>query len=137
MIAPAAASHRGRSILAVLAGFVATAVLSLGADVVMHATGVFPGWGEVMSDGLFAWASAYRVVFTVLGGYVTARLAPPPVMRHVLVLGIIGSIAAAIGLVATWNAGLGPRWYPILLLVTGLPCVWAGGWLRTRGSLAR
>ena len=136
MIAPAAASRPGRSILAVLVGFIVTAVLSLAADVVMHTTGVFPGWGEVMSDGLFAWATAYRVVFTVLGGYVTAWLAPPPAMRYVIVLGVIGSIAAAIGLVATWNAGLGPGWYPILLLVTGLPCVWAGGWLRTRGSLA-
>ena len=68
MTAPAAASHRGRSILAVLAGFLVTAVLSLGTDVVMHATGAFPGWGQAMSDGLFVWASAYRVVFTVLGG---------------------------------------------------------------------
>ena len=55
-------------------------------------------------------------------------------MRHVIALGVIGSVAAAIGLVATWNAGLGPRWYPILLLVTGLPCVWAGGRLFSLSS---
>lgn len=131
MRGPASASL-ARSIGAVTAGFVVTAALSLGADVVMHATGVFPGWGQVMSDGLFAWASLYRVVFTVLGGYVTARLAPSRPMAHVLWLGVIGSVAAAAGLVATWNAGLGPRWYPVLLLVTGLPGVWIGGFLHRR-----
>jgi MFS family permease len=123
---------RGRSIWAVAAGFLATAVLSLGLDVVMHATGIFPGWGQPMSDGLFVWATAYRMAFTILGGYVAARLAPRNARRHVLVLGILGSIAATIGLVATWNAGLGPRWYPVLLLITAMPCVWAGGRLSTR-----
>jgi hypothetical protein len=29
-----------------------------------------------MSDGQFAWATVYRVAFTILGGYGTARLAP-------------------------------------------------------------
>ena len=33
-----------KSIGAVLAGFVAVFVLSLGTDVVLHATGVFPPW---------------------------------------------------------------------------------------------
>jgi hypothetical protein len=122
---------RGRSTWAVLAGFLVTAVLSLGVDVVMHATNVFPAWGEPMSDGLFAWATMYRLAFTIVGGYVTARMAPRQPMRHVLILGAIGSVAAGIGLVATWNAGLGPRWYPVLLLVTAMPCVWAGGRLWT------
>lgn len=120
-------SGRGRSLWAVGAGFLVTAALSLGVDVVMHASGVFPGWGEPMSDGLFAWATAYRVVFTVLGGYVAARLAPLEPMRHALWLGLVGSIAAGLGLLATWDTGLSPRWYPVLLLVTAMPCVWAGG----------
>ncbi len=137
MRGPATRSGRGRSIGAVLAGFLVTAGLSLATDAVMHATGVFPGWGQPMSDGLFVWATAYRVVFTVIGGYVTARLAPPRAMSHVLALGIIGSIAAAIGVVATWNAGLGPRWYPLLILVTAMPCVWAGGRLRRHAETPR
>jgi hypothetical protein len=33
----------------------------------MHATGVFPPWGQPMSDGLFVWATVYRAAFTVLG----------------------------------------------------------------------
>lgn len=126
----------GRSVGAIAAGFVLTAALSLGMDVIMHAIGVFPPWGEPMSNGLFAWATIYRIVFTVLGGYVMAALAPRRPMAHVMVGGAIGIVAATIGLVATWNAGpaFGPKWYPILLVVTALPCVWLGGLLRARSG---
>lgn len=117
---------------AIAAGFVLTAALSILTDVAMHASGVFPGWGEPMSGGLFAWATAYRLAFTVLGGYVTATLAPSQPMRHVLVLGALGTAVALAGVIATWDAGLGPRWYPILLVLTALPSVWAGGLLRAR-----
>jgi hypothetical protein len=127
----------GRSIGAVAAGFLATALLSTVADLVMHATGVFPPWGQPMSNGLFAWASIYRAAFTVLGGFITARLAPRKPMTHVLILGAIGIVAASAGVIATWNRGpeFGPKWYPIGLVVTALPCVWAGGALvRTGGK---
>ena len=121
--------RRGSSVGAIAAGFIVTALLSVGTDALMHATGIFPESAEPMSAGLFAWAAAYRIAFTVLGGYVTARLAPRQPMLHVLLLGAIGALAATAGTVATWNAGpeFGPRWYPILLVVTALPCVWTGG----------
>lgn len=126
----------GRSAGALGAGFVVTAALSLGMDVIMHVAGVFPPWGEPMSNGLFVWATIYRVVFTVLGGYVTAALAPRRPMLHVMIGGAIGIVVATIGVVATWNAGpaFGPKWYPILLVVTAVPCVWAGGMLRVRSA---
>jgi hypothetical protein len=118
----------GRSVAAVLAGFVTTAALSLGTDVIMHATGIFPPWGQPMSDKLFAWATVYRVAYTVLGGYITARLAPRSPMAHALVLAVAGTVIAAGGAIATWNRGpaFGPTWYPLLLVVTALPSVWAG-----------
>jgi peptidoglycan/LPS O-acetylase OafA/YrhL len=122
-------SGLGRSIGAVVAGFLATALLSTLTDVVMHATGIFPPWGQPMSDGLFVWATVYRAAFTVLGGFITARLAPRKPITHVLVLGAVGIVAASAGALATWNLGpeFGPKWYPIMLVVTALPCVWAGG----------
>jgi peptidoglycan/LPS O-acetylase OafA/YrhL len=130
----AASNSRGRSVGAVAAGFVVTALLSLGTDVVLHASGVFPPWGEPMASDRFVLATAYRVVYTVLGGYLTAALAPQRPMAHVITLGVIGVLAATVGMVATWTAGpaFGPRWYPILLVVTALPCVWAGGFLGQR-----
>ena len=58
----------GRSILAIALGFVTVVVLSLGADVAMRGLGVFPAKPSAMSVGLFALATLYRAVFTVLGG---------------------------------------------------------------------
>ncbi len=136
---PRARATRGRSVLAVAAGFVLTAALSVAADAAMHATGVFPPAGQPMRDGLFVWASAYRLAFTVLGGYLTARLAPRAPMGHALVLAAIGVAAATAGAVATWDQGpeFGPRWYPILLVVTALPTVWAGARLATPATPRR
>lgn len=120
-----------RSIGAVVAGLLAVIILSLGTDVVMHATKIFPPWGERMSDALFVLATAYRSVYAVVGSYIAARLAPDRPMKHALVLGFIGLALSIVGLVATWNSGpeLGPRWYPIALVVTALPCAWVGGTL--------
>lgn len=119
---------RWRGIGAIVAGFFTVFLLSLGTDTILHAAGVFPGWTQTMSDAQFALALAYRVAYTVLGGYVTARLAPENPMRHVLILGSIGMFAAVVGMLGTWNrTEMGPRWYPIALVVTALPCVWAGG----------
>ena len=56
-----------RSIGAVLAGFFAVVIAHLGTDVVLHATGVFPPWGQPMSDALFLLATDYRTVFSVAG----------------------------------------------------------------------
>ena len=118
----------GRSVLAIATGFVATAALSLGTDVILHAAGVYPAWGMTMSDGLFALATAYRIAFTILGGFLAARLAPARPMKHVWILAGIGVFFATVGAAATWNKPeLGPRWYPLALVVTALPCVWAGG----------
>jgi hypothetical protein len=123
-----------RSIGAVVAGLLAVIILSLGTDVVMHATKIFPPWGERMSDALFVLATAHRSVYAVAGSYIAARLAPDRPMKHALVLGFIGLALSVVGLVATWNAGpeLGPRWYPIALVVTALPCAWVGGKLGAR-----
>jgi peptidoglycan/LPS O-acetylase OafA/YrhL len=125
-----------RSIGAVLAGFFSTFILSIATDVGLHAAGVFPPWGQPMSDALFVLATAYRIVYTVVGGYITARLAPNRPIKHALILGIVGLFAAIAGTVATWNKGpeFGPKWYPLALIVTALPCVWAGGKLAQRGN---
>ncbi len=125
--------HPGRRALrsagAVLGGFFAVFALSTVTDVVLHATGVFPPWGQAMSDGLFLLATAYRAVYTVAGGYITARLAPERPMAHVLVLGAIGLAVSLVAAVLTWDFGpeFGPHWYPLALVATSLPCVWAGG----------
>jgi len=127
-----------RSAGAVLLGFFAVVVLSLGTDQVLHVLEVYPPWGQPMYDpGLLLLALAYRSVYTVAGGYITAKLAPHAPMRHVLVLGIIGLVLGTVGAIATIPMNLGPPWYPIALAVTGLPFTWLGGVLHRRRQAER
>jgi hypothetical protein len=122
--------HIGRSIGAVLAGMLAVVILSLGTDLALHAAAIFPPLDQRMSDGLFVLATAYRTVYAVVGGYVTAWLAPNRPLYHALVNGFIGVALSLLGAVLTWNKALGPHWYPLALVITALPTAWAGGKLR-------
>jgi peptidoglycan/LPS O-acetylase OafA/YrhL len=94
-----------------------------------------------MSEELFAVAAAYRAVFTVAGGYVTARLAPSRPMRHVWIAAVIGLVVGLAGVAAYYTTGgaqLGPAWYAISIPASAIPCVWLGGWLAvSRRSAAR
>ena len=118
-----------RSIGAVFAGIVFVILTHLGMDVLMHATGVFPPWGQPMSDALFLWVLIYRTGFSVAGAYVTARLAPHHPLQHALAGAAIGLLVSIAGTVATWNRGpeFGPHWYPLALIALTLPCAWLGG----------
>ena len=118
-----------RSVVAVFAGFLTVVVLSLATDQLLHVLHVYPPWGEPMYDtGLNALALSYRIVYTLLGGFITARLAPRAAMRHVMILAIIGLVAGTAGAIGAISAGnLGPNWYPIALAVTAYPVTWLGG----------
>jgi len=117
----------GRSIGAVIGGILAGVIPTIIADIVLHAVRVFPPLGQPTSDGPLMLATAYRIVFSLMGSYVIARLAPYRPMQHAFVGGFVGVIVSTIGAVATWNRGLGPHWYPVALIVTALPCAWLGG----------
>jgi multisubunit Na+/H+ antiporter MnhB subunit len=121
----------GRSIGAVLTGIVAGIILTIGTDIVLHAIGVFPPWGQSMVgfDGALLLATAYRTVYGVLGSYIIARLAPDRRMQHALVAGAIGLAVSIVGAAATWNKGpaFGPHWYPLALIVLAMPQAWVGG----------
>jgi uncharacterized protein YndB with AHSA1/START domain len=117
-----------RSTGAVLAGFIAVVVLSLGTDQVLHVLNVYPPWGQPMADGLFALATGYRILYTIVGGYITARLAPHAPVRHAVILGLVGLVPGVAGVVvALAKPELGPLWYSIAIAVTGVPCAWLGG----------
>jgi len=117
-----------RSILAIALGFVTVVVLSLGADVAMRGLGVFPAKPSAMSVGLFALATLYRAVFTVLGGALNGLLTPRPDQRDVRILAGVG-FTAGLGGVAAWFAasGLGPLWYALLIPITGAIATLIGG----------
>jgi len=140
--APGASARRlGRSAAAVLVGFLVVVVLSLGTDQLLHVLKVYPPWGEPMREPrLNALALSYRIVYTVLGYYVTARLAPYAPIRHVWILGGIGLVSGTLGAITTIPMHLGPAWYPIAIAVTALPSACVAGVLyraRHAGQLDR
>ena len=118
-----------RRIGAVVAGLLFVIIITTLTDVVMHASGIFPPLGQAMSGSLFVLALAYRIIYGIAGGYITARLAPDQPLKHALVLGVIGFVLSLAGAVATWNRGpeFGPHWYPVSLIVIAIPSAWLGG----------
>ena len=141
MIETHAPRRIGRSIGALLAGMLVGIVLTIGTDIVLHATGVFPPWGQSMVgfDGALLLATAYRTVFGVVGSYIIARLAPNRPMQHALVGGVVGLVVSIVGAAVTWNKGpaFGPHWYPLVLIVLAMPQAWTGGKLRVMQLPAR
>ena len=105
----------------------------------MHKSGVFPPWGVPMEEHLFVLATVYRVVFGIIGSYVSARLAPYRPLRHAMIGGLVGLALSILGAVTTWNRGpeFGPHWYPVALAALALPQSWLGGILRERQLAAK
>jgi hypothetical protein len=124
----ARSGRRGRGTLAVFAGLLANVIPATLIDQILHMTGVYPPWGQAMSDPLYMLAFGYRLVIAVWGGWLVARLAPDRPVRHAIVLGIIGVVISTAATIATWNKGpeFGPKWYPIALVLISVPASWLG-----------
>ena len=118
---------RRRSFWALVAGVVFIIVVTTLVDIVLHMVGVYPPMGQPMNDALALLATAYRIPISIAGAWLTTWLAPEKPMKHALMLGVVGTALGLMGVVTTWNAGLGPRWYPIALAVLAIPQCLAGG----------
>ena len=118
-----------RSVGAVVAGLLFVIIITTATDALLHFTGIFPPWGKPMSDSLFLLAFAYRIVYGIAGGYITARLAPGKPVKHAVLLGVVGFVLSLAGAAATWNRGpeFGPKWYPVALIAIAIPTAWLGG----------
>jgi len=123
-----------RSVGAVVAGLLFVIIITTATDALLHGAGIFPPWGQPMSDSLFVLAFAYRIVYGIAGGYVTARIAPNKPVNHAVLLGVAGFVLSLAGAAATWNRGpeFGPKWYPLALIVIAIPTAWLGGKLVSR-----
>ena len=122
-----------KSIGAVLAGLVFILVTHLGVDRVLEALGVFPPSEQGLhTTWMLILATAYRVVLSIVGCYITARLAPSRPLAHALVLGFIGVVGSLAGLSMAISQNLSPVWYPIGLAILSLPSAWVGGKLAER-----
>ena len=65
-----------KSIWAVFAGVLFTFVVTTLVDVLLHVTGVYPPMNQPMTDSLALLATAYRIVISIGGAWLTSKLAP-------------------------------------------------------------
>lgn len=131
-----------KSIGAVLAGVVGIILTTTFVDIALHATHVYPPMPDPqagvpvtpLTGKLALLASSYRLVISIAGAYVTAKLSPGKPMRDALILGLVGTALGTAGAVATWNLNMGPHWYAVSLAVLAIPQCLFGGWLYARRS---
>jgi len=123
-----------KSIWAVFAGLLVNVILSTATDFTLASLDIFPPIaGKVPFDTwMLGVALSYRLMYTVLGGYATAWLAPQNSMKHVWILGGIGLVLSSIGVAVAWNDP--QRWYPIALVVAAIPFTWLGGKWKNRNT---
>ena len=129
-----------RSIICVVAGFVVMmAIVTAGTAAATEL---------IVEGGLFAAATGPRTALpptyfaanlvvsamgAVLGGWVTARMAPSREMAHVAALAALMLIMTVPGLLGYGEHQTGqPAWYLYALPVLGVGGVLLGGWMRSR-----
>ena len=126
----------GRSILAIVTGFVVIAALSIGTDFALGAMGVYPRPPAPLTDTtLLVLSQVYVAVYAIFGCWLTAAMAPDRPMRHALILGALGLIFNLAA--ASANAARVPMWYVVAAIVLVMPYAWIGGWLRERQLAGR
>jgi hypothetical protein len=122
--------------LAIVAGFILSLLLTRGTDILLETTGIFPTVEEQQKNGFsILWmnfvAILYRIVFTVFGGYVTARSSSTKPMRNVTILGIVSTIIAIVGNIVVSQipemANVLPLWFSVALVLIAYPFTIGGG----------
>jgi hypothetical protein len=122
----------GKSILAVVVGFIVIGFLAFGTDAVIKATvpGVFDANNRVDSLAWLLAIQAYVFVFATFGCWLAARLAPNRPMRHALILGVLGLVFNIAGAAAMWDTA--PAWFHIVGIALVMPAAWLGGRIREK-----
>jgi len=113
---------------AVLAGFILIGLLGFITDTILQQLGILP----IPTEQKFAprhsfLALSYHLLFAVLGGFITARLAPDHPIAHAITLGVLGIVISTLGLIAIIMQDLAPAWYGWALIVFSVPVTWVGG----------
>jgi hypothetical protein len=120
-----------QSATALLAGFITIFLLSIVTDVLLEKNGYLTiapfshnaGW-------VIALVLICRSLYFVLGGFLTARLAPNHPMRHAVIIGYVGVALNILGAVMTWDAA--PHGFSLSLISLAFLCSWLGGILAGR-----
>lgn len=116
-----------KSIGAIILGFLIIVILSFSVDKILEAIKFLPENPVLYTTNMFLLSVAYRSIISIFGGFVVGKLAPNKKMKHVLILGIIGTIIGIAGIITGWNMPGYPHWYAITLATITFPCIWVGG----------
>ncbi|MEJ5367897.1 MAG: hypothetical protein WHT08_06240 [Bryobacteraceae bacterium] len=123
-----------RSILSVLAGWASVGILVVLTDLVLGK--VFPGEyvaGQMPPDRLAALSLGTSTLYSVLGGWITVKLAARQPWRHAVYLILWGELMGVLSAVMTW--GQIQSWYQMGLLATWPAAIAAGCWLAAGSPL--
>ena len=124
----------GRSILAVIAGYLVTAILVVVKFAAMTSLipGAAPKAGQLQfpSTGLQVVSLILDFASAILGGYVAAWIARRNQIQHALALGILMVLLGILSM--SISRGSEPVWYQIALIVISIPGALLGGMLRAR-----
>jgi uncharacterized membrane protein len=124
-----------KSIGAVLAGLVFIIFTHTLTDLILESAGVFPPPDQGLHvTWMLVFALVYRIILSIIGCFITAKLAPTNPIRHALILGLIGVFASTAGAIFAIRMDLADAWYPIALVLVSLPCAWIGGRLAERNA---
>ncbi len=115
-----------KSIGAIATGIATGIILSVVTDMILEKNGIMqtepfdanPAW-------LIVVVTIYRTIYNIAGAYVTAKLAPAKLMKHVMILAVLGLAIGITGTIVMWR--IPPHWYPIALDVLALPSALLGG----------
>lgn len=119
-----------KRILAIVAALVVVVAASLATDMAVSATAA-PGLEQgVATRGMWVFVTAYRCLYSMLGGFVAARFAPDHKMGHAWAIGLIGLSLGLVGVILVKEPG--PDWYPVAVAAQALPFAWIGGTLAVR-----
>ncbi|HEY3644789.1 MAG TPA: hypothetical protein VGM16_05560 [Gammaproteobacteria bacterium] len=121
-----------RSLGAVAAGLLTLTLLCVLTDALLVAAHVLPA---PQAHQPYALASlgiviVYCAAYTLVGGYVTARLAPTRPVAHAVVLGVLGMTLSTLGTLHQWQIGNG--WNAITVVAEGIPLCWLGALIWTQ-----
>jgi len=86
-----------KSIGSVTCGLILIFITHTVTDSILESMGILPKGNLFVGTGLILAVIGYRAAFSLLGCYVTAKLAPQNPMKHSIILGIIGMVLSAIG----------------------------------------
>ncbi|TGM72389.1 hypothetical protein EHR01_14075 [Leptospira mtsangambouensis] len=114
-----------KSFIAIVVGLLSNVILSVLCDTILKVLNFLPYDHMFVSTPLVLFVLGYRIIFSIFGCYLTAKLAPQNPMKHAYILGGIGLLLGITGVVFAGH--LGPWWYAWSLVILTPLIAYLGG----------